>query len=195
MTRRIRGEGSVYQRKDGYWVAQYKGRYCYAKTKKEAKKKLLKLIKAGETHQPASHISVAVFMDRWLTFAEQNLKPATIKRFTEAIKIYIEPNLGDKKLLKLNAITVQDMYASMRRDGLSPATVNLVHSVLSSAFKRAIKWGVLNHNIMENVEAPTIVRDEVEVFTIAETSIHKQNSEETLVTRTCWMRTTDLTTV
>jgi hypothetical protein len=25
-------------------------------------------------------------MDRWLTFAEQNLKPATIKRYREAIE-------------------------------------------------------------------------------------------------------------
>jgi integrase len=164
MTRRIRGEGSVYQRKGGYWVAQYKGQYRYAKTKKEAKKRLLELIKAGETHKPASHKSVAVFMDRWLAFAELNLKPATIKRYREAIKIYIKPNLGDKKLHKLDAITVQEMYASMLRGGLSPATVKLVHSVLSSAFKRAVKWGVLHHNVIENVDAPRIVRDEVEVF-------------------------------
>jgi integrase len=168
MTRRIRGEGSVYQRKDGYWIAQYRGQYRYAKTKKEAKKKLLELIKAGEVNKPDSKTTVAAFMDRWKTFAEQNLKPATVKRYREAIEIHIKPALGDKKLHKLDAITVQDMYASMQRNGLSPATVNLVHSVLSSAFKRAVKWGVLNHNIIENVEAPKIVREEVEVFTPSE---------------------------
>jgi integrase len=62
-------------------------------------------------------------------------------------------------------MTVQDMYASMQHGGLSPATVNLVHSVMSSACKRAVKWGVLHHNIIESVEAPRIVREEVEVFT------------------------------
>jgi integrase len=168
MTRRIRGEGSVYQRKDGYWVAQYNGQYRYAKTKKEAKKKLLELVKAGEVHKPESKITVSAFMDRWITFAEQNLKPATIKRYREAIEIHVKPNLGDKKLHKLDAMTAQDMYARMQQDGLSPATVNLVHSVLSSAFKRAIKWGMLHHNVIENVEAPKIVRDEVEVFTPSE---------------------------
>jgi integrase len=164
MTRRIRGEGSVYQRKDGYWVAQYEGHYRYAKTKKDAKKKLLELIKAGEVHKADNKTTVAAFMDRWMAFAEQNLKPATIKRYREAIEIYVKPNLGGKKLRKLDAITVQDMYARMQQSSLSPATVNLVHSVLSSAFKRAVKWGMLQHNIIENVEAPRIAREEVEVF-------------------------------
>ena len=164
MARRMRGEGSVYERKDGYWVAQYKGRYRYAKTKKEAKRKLLELLKAGEVHKPHG-TTVAAFMDRWIEFAQQNLKPATIKRYREAAEIYVKPSLGDKKLHKVDAITVQEMYASMLRNGLSPATVKLVHSVLSSAFKRAIKWGVLHHNVIESVEAPRIVREEVEVFT------------------------------
>ena len=164
MARRMRGEGSVYERKDGYWVAQYRGQYRYAKTKKEAKRKLLELLKAGEVHKP-HRITVALFMDRWIEYAQQNLKPATIKRYREAVEIYVKPSLGGMKLHKVDAITVQEMYASMQQNSLSAATVNLVHSVLSSAFKRAIKWGVLHHNVIESVEAPKIVREEVEVFT------------------------------
>jgi hypothetical protein len=91
MARRMKGAGSVYERKDGYWVAQYKGQYRYAKTEREAKKKLLELIKAGETRKPCSKTTVAAFMDRWITFAEQNLKPATVKRYREAIEIHIKP--------------------------------------------------------------------------------------------------------
>jgi integrase len=165
MARRMKGAGSVYERKDGYWVAQYKGQYRYTKTEREAKKKLLELIKAGETRKPGSKTTVAAFMDRWITFAEQNLKPATVKRYREAIEIHIKPNLGSNKLHKLDAMTVQDMYASMQHGGLSPATVNLVHSVMSSACKRAVKWGVLHHNIIVSVEAPRIVCEAVEVFT------------------------------
>jgi hypothetical protein len=63
--------------------------------------------------------------------AEQNLKPATIERYGEAIEIYVKPNPCNTKLHTLDAIAVQDMYARMRRETLSPATVNLVHSVLS----------------------------------------------------------------
>lgn len=42
------GEGSVYQRKDGGWVAQYKGRYRYAKDKDAAKAKLYKMLTETE---------------------------------------------------------------------------------------------------------------------------------------------------
>jgi integrase len=168
MGRRSRGDGSIYKRKsDGLYVAQYKGRYRYSKDKATAKAKLLKLMTSAEEVVP-ENITTAAFMDRWMTFAEQNLKPATVKRYREAIKIYIKPNLGDKKLHKVDALTVQQMYSQMLTDGLSPATVNLVHSVLSSAFKRAIKWDLLGTNVITNVDAPRIARAEVEIFTPSE---------------------------
>jgi hypothetical protein len=113
MARRMRGEGSVYERKDSYWVAQYKERYRYAKTKQ----------KAGDVlHQP-NGITVAPFMDRWLAFAEQNLKPPTVKRYREAIKIYIKPNLGNTKLHKLDALTIQQMYSNMLCSGCNTTSL------------------------------------------------------------------------
>lgn len=51
------GEGSIYQRKDGRWVAKFKGegmtkpRVVYAKSEPEAKRKLRELKKdAGKRH-------------------------------------------------------------------------------------------------------------------------------------------------
>jgi integrase len=55
----------------------------------------------------------------------------------------------------------------MLRDGLSPATVNLVLSVLSSAYKRAVKWRLAQHNVIRDVDAPRIESKEVE-FTLQE---------------------------
>jgi integrase len=162
MARRSPGEGSVYKRKDGYWVAQYGGKYCYAKTKKEAKRKLLELLKAGEDFKP-ENITVGLFMDRWLGFAKPSFKPATVKRYREAIEVHIKPALGDTKMHKVNSLRVQELYARMLRAGLSPATVNLVHSVLSSGFKRAVKWQVVQHNVCKGVDAPRIEREEVDI--------------------------------
>jgi hypothetical protein len=44
VTRRKRGEGSCYQRKDGSWVAQFKGKYRYAKDEDAAKQKLYAML-------------------------------------------------------------------------------------------------------------------------------------------------------
>ncbi len=40
MGRRPKGEGSIYQRADGYFVGKYQGKTVYGKTKTEAKDKL-----------------------------------------------------------------------------------------------------------------------------------------------------------
>jgi hypothetical protein len=87
MGRRSPGDGSFYQRKDGLWVARLNGQYRYSKDKTTAKAKLLKLLTDTEEVKP-ENITVATLMDRWLEYAAPNLKPGTIKRYREAIKIY-----------------------------------------------------------------------------------------------------------
>jgi integrase len=165
MARRSPGDGSLYQRRtDGLWVAQYQGEYRYSKDKATAKSKLRKLMTEADEVKP-ENITVGKYIDQWFDFAKPNLKPSTIKRYRESIEVHIKPNIGDTKLHKVEALTVQEMYAAMLRAGLSSTTVNIVHSVLSSAYKCAIKWRLVRHNIMADVDAPRIVRKEVEVFT------------------------------
>ncbi len=48
MARRDSGTGSVYQREDGSWVAQFNGIYHYVKTKQEAKRKLKQLLQQAQ---------------------------------------------------------------------------------------------------------------------------------------------------
>jgi hypothetical protein len=165
MARRSPGNGSLYQRKtDGLWVAQYQGEYRYSKDKATAKRKLHKLMTEADEVKP-KNITVGKYIDRWFDFAKPNLKPSTIKRYKEVIEVHIKPAFRDAKLHKVDTLTVQEMYAAMMRAGLSSTTINIVHSVLSSAYKRAVKWRVVRHNIMADVDAPRIERKEVEVFT------------------------------
>jgi site-specific recombinase XerC len=119
-------------------------------------------------------------MDQWLGFVEQNLKPPTVKRYREAVRIYITPELGSKKLHKLDALTIQQMYADKARGGLSASTVNLVHAVLSSSLGRAVKWQLLNTNIMTNVDAPRIPHKEIEVQPYRSTGVALSSHTEAL---------------
>lgn len=63
MARREHGSGSVYERKDGSWVAQYRGKYRYAKSKQEAKRKLRQLLTQADEIKP-SNITVSKALDR-----------------------------------------------------------------------------------------------------------------------------------
>jgi integrase len=162
--RRSPGDGSVYQRKDGYWVAQYGGKYRYSKDKGAAKKKLLKLMTAAEEVQPET-ITVETHLNRWIEYTKPNLKPRTIKRYKEAIDVHLKPAFGKQKLHKLDALDIQDFYSRKLEEGLSPSTIGLIHSVLSSALKRAVRWKLIKHNVCKDVDTPRIQREEVRPFT------------------------------
>jgi len=58
MTRRSRDTGSIYQLKDGLYVAQYGGQYRYSKDKATAGAKLRELLASAEEVKP-ENITVA----------------------------------------------------------------------------------------------------------------------------------------
>ncbi len=79
MGRRGRGDGSVYQRKDGSWVAQFQGKYRYAQTEEATKQKLYKMLTGAEESKPKT-IAVGKLLDEYIAAVSVNLKPRTVKR-------------------------------------------------------------------------------------------------------------------
>jgi Phage integrase SAM-like domain len=45
-----------------------------------------------------------------------------------------------KKLSGIDTIAIDELYEFCSKEGLSPATIKIVHSVLNQAFKKAVKW-------------------------------------------------------
>jgi integrase len=169
MGRREKGTGSVYQRKDGSWVGQLDGTYRYAKSKQEAKRKLRTLLQQADDVKP-SNITVGTALDDYLQSAIPNLKPRTVERYQQAIELHLKPALGKCKLDKLTALQIEGLYARNLGESLSATTVRLIHTVLSSAVKRAVRLKLVPTNVCRDVQAPKIERDEVEVFTPSEVS-------------------------
>jgi integrase len=117
MRRRARGEGSVYKRRDGSWVAQFNGTYRYAKTEHEARAKLYKMLAGAEESKP-ENITVAKHLDDYMRAAEANLKPRTVKRYREAIEAHLKPSLGNCKLHILDAQTIEVLKCSSVSRGI-----------------------------------------------------------------------------
>jgi integrase len=163
MACRIRGEGSCYQRKDGSWVAQFKGKYRYAKDENTAKRKLFAMLSGAEESKPAN-ITIATTLEEYLMASKSNLKPRTFRRYKQAIEADLKPAFAKQKLHQLTARTIEEVYARKLRDGLSPATIRLIHSVLSSAIKRAVRLQLITHSVCKDVQTPRIEREEVQVF-------------------------------
>ena len=100
-------EGSVYQRKDGRWVAQYydargKVRYLYRKSKGEAKKALREALRdRDEGIIPASKMTVGMYLDEWFEDRRNTVSPRTWRNQESIVRCHLKPVIGSVRLCKL----------------------------------------------------------------------------------------------
>ena len=167
--RRITGEGSIAQRRDGRWQARIDlgwqdGRrvrkYFYGRTAEEAGNALLKArsdLKAGLPVHVEKQ-TVGQFLDRWLETVKPSVRPRTFQSYEILVKRHIVPELGRWKLDKLTPQHVQGALVRKSASGLSAQTVRHVRAILRIALNQAIKWGLVARNAASLAVAPKLVR-------------------------------------
>jgi integrase len=191
MSRRGKGEGSIYQRKeDGKWVGSItlenrKRKVFYGKTRKEVQEKLKAALHAQQqgTLPTASQQTVAQFLTDWLENThKRSVRPRTYERYREAIHLHLIPVLGHHKLQKLSAQHIQAFYTKKLDEGLAPTTVIYYHSVLHNALKTAVKWGLVVQNVCDLVSPPRKQRFEIQPLAVEQvqtllTAVHAHKWE------------------
>jgi integrase len=200
MARRKHDEGSVFQRKDGRWVAQVrlengkkKQRYFKSDQEKEARVALRKMLHEQEqgTLATGPQQTLKVYLEQWL---EQVHKPTirigTYNVYRIRLDKHIIPALGHIPLQRLNPQHVQAFYASKLNDGLSLRTVKGFHAVLHSALDTAVKWNLVGRNVCDLVTPPVPKRYEIQPLT-SEQAQHllqaaREHKLETLLTVACY---------
>jgi len=131
------------------------------KTKDEAKAALRRsqLEREQGTLAAGPRQTLGQFLTRWL---EDSVKPTakvrTYQTYEEKVRLHIIPEFGRVPIAKLTPQRVQALYAKKRAEGLSPATVNLIHVVLHRSLKQARRWGFVGRNVAEDVDAPPRAR-------------------------------------
>ncbi|WP_282204002.1 tyrosine-type recombinase/integrase [Kitasatospora fiedleri] len=125
-SRRVRANGTVYQRKDGRWEAAgyvlapgdtRKRVRVYGITRKEALAKLTEKIAATNRGLPVVSVqgSLAAYLTYWLeNVAVHQLRETTHTRYTACTNRYLIPGLGKKKLAKLTAKDVRTWLNQLR---------------------------------------------------------------------------------
>lgn len=160
-TARGKGEGSVYQRGDGRWVAQVEagrlpsGKRRFARgvrpTKREALTALRDLQREAEMGvRPDRNQTVGQYLTWWAT----TVLPGTVKQSTQddyqyVIRRYIVPFVGAIRLAKLSPQDVLTMLRALEDDGKSARTRQYARAVL----RRALRWAEQNGLVIRNVAA------------------------------------------
>ena len=123
------GAGNIRKRSDGRWEARYSIGYdpktgkliqksVYGKTQKEVRQKLAKItseIDEGTYIEPNS-IKLSEWLTVWLRDYIGNVKPATVKSYTDHVKLNIIPYIGKTQLGKLSPAMIQTMYNTLQHE-------------------------------------------------------------------------------
>lgn len=179
MGRREHGSGSVYQSKDGQWWARVPlggGKYRRARCagRKEAERQVaawLKELEAG-TDLRAARLSLRAYLERWLTeqTARGDLAPRTLE-FYRRHADYAVAYIGHVALEGLEPAHWRTTQAALRKDGLSPRSVNHVQSVLNNALNQAVKDRAIQFNPVALVDRLKLGRDRFEAHVLSDAEI------------------------
>lgn len=157
------GGGTVYQRKDGRYVASIKDPTSgdrierYAKTEKEAEKLLedLKFHIRQNTLATGPRQTVEQYLSKWLEDVHKpEVEEISYIHQSGLVRNHLIPALGHLQLRKLTAQHVQQLYTSLFKKGYKPNTINGIHSVLHKALKNAVRWKLVSSNVADQVTVP-----------------------------------------
>ncbi len=166
MSHRARGEGSIYQRKDGRWVAAIslengKRKQIYRRTKPEAVMalQLANQAKLQGTLTSTREETVESFLRDWLQYRIQpRVRERTYLTYQDIVIKHILPTLGHVKLQRLTPLHAQKLYQLKLREGYSPQTIHQLHKLLRHALNDAMQLNHLFRNVCQVVQVPRVPR-------------------------------------
>lgn len=124
-------------------------------TKQEASDAMARdLSSLAEGTVAATGIKVADYLQDWLTKSKSQLAPRTFATYEETCRLYIIPHIGHHRLSKLKPMQIENMYEQLSQK-LAPSTVHRAHRVLKRALNRAVRWGYLTRNPINQVDSPS----------------------------------------
>lgn len=161
----------VKQREDGRYEAKYtvqtaaglKRRSVYGSTQKEVSEKLARAVADGldGLAVDSGNVKVAEYMGRWLgDSVHGTVKRRTYESYASIVRRHINPAFGEQRLKALSPVNVQRLYRIKLEDGLSPTTVEHIHTTLHRALKQAVRWQLISRNVCDAVSVPKRVSPE-----------------------------------
>jgi integrase len=175
--RRGRGEGSVYQRADGLWIASISLGYdgsgkrqrlvVAGRSKREALETLEQKkhqVNSGAVILDAERISVAAYLARWLETAKERVQPKTHLRYEQLVRLRINPALGSVQLAKLTPLHVEQLFAGLRKAGVSARGCQMAGTMLHTALRDAVRLRLIPNNPAREIAKPKPRKAEVQVW-------------------------------
>jgi integrase len=174
--RRLNGEGTIYQRKDGRWCAEVasgdgKKKCLYAPTAEAVRAKLnatIEMLAKGQSLGD-DRLTVAQHLTVFLDERRTRTRPATMVDYTNVVDNHLVPGLGTIRLRRLTAADVQRFLDEKRTTGLSATMVRHIRTILRMAMRLAVDRDLVVRNVVDSVRGPKAEQAEIVPLTADET--------------------------
>jgi len=153
--KRGQNEGSIYQRKDGIWVAaislgrdpatgKSRRRAAYGQTRKEASEKLQQLQQEQVSGQSPTRkdVTIEALCQEYLEQKDASWSEATKRNAEQHLRIHVVSAIGAVRLSELDPATIARWYRGMKPG----RSAELAREYLSGACEMAMRWEWLTRN-------------------------------------------------
>ena len=125
-------------------------------SRQEAEEGLQKFLAGPAEKVPKADAAMTVhdfLVERWLPTMSMSIEATTLEGYRGLIERYVLPRVGDVRLVDLDPVTLNWLYADARQNGrirgdepLSLKTVREIHVALHRALEDAVRWDYLREN-------------------------------------------------
>jgi integrase len=127
-------------------------------TRTEAEKKLRQLMESEQPKPVGAEVTVADAGDRLLLHLEaMGRKPTTLSTYSSTLRTHIQqPQLADVPLHEVDPGAVEELMATMRRNGKAPKTIANTFKLLNQIFVFGKKKRWCRENPCADVDSPVV---------------------------------------
>lgn len=179
MARRLNGEGTIRQRKDGLYEVRITSKpdpatgkkqriSRYAKTREQALKLRSELqLQYGSNAAVPTSLTLGEWLPNWLElYARPSVRHSTYVSYEGYVRKHLVPALGAVPLDKLVPADLQRFYLrKLQEDRLAPKTISNLHACLHRALQQAVKEQMIPSNPCDAVDLPRKEAVEISVLT------------------------------
>lgn len=155
MTYTVRKDGLLMKK---ITVSNKKPIYIYSNDKEDLRNKFIEL-QYNFLNGTIDDKSVLLkpFAEKWIELNSTNVEYRTKKEFEDLVRLYINPNLGTKKIADLKSFDVKELMEKMKN---TPTAAKKTLQLLKRILNEAIDNDIIVKNVANNIKAPKIIKKE-----------------------------------
>lgn len=177
--------GHIAKKGDKYYIVVDMGRdhknkrkqkwFSGYEKKKDAEKDLPNILnKLEKGYKDPANMTLEEYFNQWLDRKKNTVAPGTYEHYESYMRKHIIPGLGQWKISKLESHHVESFMDEINETSLSQRSKKHIFRILSSALSKGKRYGI-KEDIMEDIEAPKVNRQDIEYWTNQEVELFMQN--------------------